>query len=49
MKPHTRVNTFESHQLQWERSLSALTALTSLDSLKGLPMELVTQIQEQKQ
>lgn len=49
MKPHTRVNTFESHQLQRERSLSALTALTSLDSLKGLPMELVTQIQEQKQ
>ncbi|CAN5958922.1 unnamed protein product [Sphagnum jensenii] len=49
MKPHTHVNTFESHQLQRERSLSALTALTSLDSLKGLPMELVTQIQEQKQ
>jgi hypothetical protein len=44
--PHTPVNTFESYQLQWERSLSALTARTSLDSLKGLPMELVTQIHE---
>jgi hypothetical protein len=43
------VNMYESNQLRRERSLSALAALSKVDGVNGMPMELMAQIQEQKQ
>jgi hypothetical protein len=49
MKLRAPVNMYESNQLRRERSLSALAALSKVDGVNGMPMELMAQIQEQKQ
>ncbi|CAK9211706.1 unnamed protein product [Sphagnum troendelagicum] len=49
MNPRAPVNMMESNQLRRDRNLSGLAKPIEVDAVNGVPMELMAQIQEQKQ